>query len=76
MPSEREDKANGKEDRIVPYRDFADLTEKYNALRSQNHETEKALREIQRRYEAMKEEVPSCKRTRQRMATPHQASIG
>lgn len=59
--NEREDKANAEEDRIVPYRDFADLTEKYNALRSQNHETEKALREIQRRYEAMKEKYQAVK---------------
>lgn len=59
--NEREDKANGEEDRIVPYRDFADLTEKYNTLRSQNHETEKALREIQRRYEAMKEKNQAVK---------------
>ena len=59
--NEREDKANGEEGRIVPYRDFANLTEKYNALRSQNHETEKALREIQRRYEAMKEKYQAVK---------------
>ncbi|OCL03294.1 SAE2-domain-containing protein [Glonium stellatum] len=56
--------ANGEEDRTISYRDFTNLIEKYNALRSQNYETEKALREMQRRYEVIKEK---CQATKERV---------